>query len=165
MVTFSRRPQPQCARSKQVIPTYYFPPTNVDLSLLRQNSSRSNCEWKEQAQYFDIGLGDNWSRNEAWPIPIHDMLCPDQGFHSLLPAGHGEIEISGDRRSLSCRWNTRQARVTTLRNCHRHAARSGCASDGLPWRAQSHRPHRLLSRDRAPVGWRHSRRHIGRRPC
>lgn len=47
-------------------PTYYFPPADVDLSLLRESSSRSICEWKGQARYFDIGSGDKTSRNAAW---------------------------------------------------------------------------------------------------
>ena len=47
-------------------PTYYFPPADVDLSMLLESSSRSICEWKGQARYFDIQSGDKTSRNAAW---------------------------------------------------------------------------------------------------
>ena len=50
-------------------PTYYFPPGDVDLSLLRASNRRSLCEWKGEARYFDIVSGGRISRNAAWTYP------------------------------------------------------------------------------------------------
>lgn len=50
-------------------PTYYFPPTDVDLTCLRESSSTSFCEWKGQARYFDVVSHGKTSRNAAWSYP------------------------------------------------------------------------------------------------
>ncbi len=51
-------------------PTYYFPPKDVNFSLLRINSRRSLCEWKGQAHYFDA-LFDNQSFGDvAWGYAV-----------------------------------------------------------------------------------------------
>ena len=44
-------------------PTFYFPPDDVDLSLLVESGRGSFCEWKGQARYFDVGRvgGAAWS--------------------------------------------------------------------------------------------------------
>ena len=35
-------------------PTYYFPPSDVDMNLLKQNKNNSFCEWKGEASYLDL---------------------------------------------------------------------------------------------------------------
>ncbi len=35
-------------------PTYYFPPKDVDMSLLKKNKNNSFCEWKGTASYLDL---------------------------------------------------------------------------------------------------------------
>ncbi|PWN28504.1 DUF427-domain-containing protein [Jaminaea rosea] len=69
-------------------PTYYFPPSSIDMSLLRPSTARRTmCEWKGQATYHDLVLpSDNSTiaaRGRAWsypePVPefksIKDYLC------------------------------------------------------------------------------------------
>ena len=47
-------------------PTYYFPPGDVDMSLLVENGHRTFCEWKGVASYFDLRRGKELIRNAAW---------------------------------------------------------------------------------------------------
>jgi uncharacterized protein (DUF427 family) len=47
-------------------PTYYFPPEDIDMSLLVANGQRSFCEWKGVAHYFDLRLPQGTIQNAAW---------------------------------------------------------------------------------------------------
>lgn len=47
-------------------PTYYFPEADVSASVLRPNAHASFCEWKGQATYFDVVVGDQVAPNAAW---------------------------------------------------------------------------------------------------
>ena len=37
-------------------PTYYFPPEDVTMNILKKNKSSSFCEWKGKANYVDLHL-------------------------------------------------------------------------------------------------------------
>jgi uncharacterized protein (DUF427 family) len=50
-------------------PSYYFPPDDVDTSLLRPAEGRSLCEWKGAARYFDAVLGNEVLAGVAWSYP------------------------------------------------------------------------------------------------
>lgn len=43
-------------------PSYYFPPADVDMSMLRQ----SLREWKGRASYFDVVVGSRTASGGAW---------------------------------------------------------------------------------------------------
>ena len=62
-------------------PSYYIPRADVDMALLRPTARRSLCEWKGQAVYFDVTVGDAILRDVAWSYPQ-----PTGGFAAL--AGH-----------------------------------------------------------------------------
>lgn len=62
-------------------PTYYFPEADVSRSLLRQSGHSSFCEWKGQATYFDVVVGDQVAPNAAWTY-----RSPTPSFQSI--AGH-----------------------------------------------------------------------------
>jgi len=47
-------------------PTYYIPPSDIDLSCLKPAPHRTLCEWKGQAVYFDVVVGDRRAPNAAW---------------------------------------------------------------------------------------------------
>jgi len=47
-------------------PTYYIPPEDVRLHLLQANPRRSFCEFKGDAQYWDLAIGTELSRDVAW---------------------------------------------------------------------------------------------------
>ena len=50
-------------------PAFYFPPTDVDLDRLRPTTERTFCEWKGQAVYWDVVVGDRTAAQAAWSYP------------------------------------------------------------------------------------------------
>ncbi|MEX2516285.1 MAG: DUF427 domain-containing protein [Gammaproteobacteria bacterium] len=56
-------------------PTYYFPPADVDQSLLSRGSQQSYCEWKGPAIYWNIRINNEVLPNAAWSYP-----APTPGF-------------------------------------------------------------------------------------
>ena len=56
-------------------PTYYFAPSDVTVSLLAPSRHRSFCEWKGDATYFDVRVGDQRLADVAWSYPD-----PSPGF-------------------------------------------------------------------------------------
>jgi uncharacterized protein (DUF427 family) len=50
-------------------PSYYLPPEDVAMTWLRPSPRRSLCEWKGQAVYFDLVLGDIVLPEIAWSYP------------------------------------------------------------------------------------------------
>lgn len=47
-------------------PTYYIPQSDIAMKHLRTNSRRTMCEWKGQARYYDILVGDAVIPAAAW---------------------------------------------------------------------------------------------------
>lgn len=62
-------------------PSYYFPAADVATDLLTPTAHRSLCEWKGQARYFDIRVGDETIAEGAWSYP-----APTPAFAAI--AGH-----------------------------------------------------------------------------
>ena len=51
-------------------PNYYFPPEDVDSSLLRESSGGETlCEWKGRARYYDIVIDGETTPRAAWYYP------------------------------------------------------------------------------------------------
>jgi uncharacterized protein (DUF427 family) len=48
---------------------WYFPPSSVKQELLRKSDTPYTCPWKGVCQYFDVGQGDNWHRDNAFSYP------------------------------------------------------------------------------------------------
>ena len=54
-------------------PTYYIPKDDIEMALLRPSSRRSICEFKGEAQYYDVvtpgsvRLAVAWSYPDPWP--------------------------------------------------------------------------------------------------
>jgi uncharacterized protein (DUF427 family) len=59
-------------------PSYYIPPEDVTMALLRKSSRRSLCEWKGAAGYFDVAVLGEVFRDAAWTYPE-----PTKPFASL----------------------------------------------------------------------------------
>lgn len=62
-------------------PSYYLPRADIDMTLLRPSARRSWCEWKGEAVYFDLVIGDERIADLAWSYPD-----PTPPFAAL--AGH-----------------------------------------------------------------------------
>ncbi|WP_183942725.1 DUF427 domain-containing protein [Sphingomonas sp. BK580] len=59
-------------------PSWYVPPDDVARELLRPSTRRSFCEWKGEAVYWHLAVGDTLLRDVAWSYPD-----PTPGFASL----------------------------------------------------------------------------------
>jgi uncharacterized protein (DUF427 family) len=70
-------------RAKRVLetghpPVYYIPPEDVRLAYLRPTARRTMCEWKGQARYYTVRVGDKEASNAAWSYPT-----PTPAFASI----------------------------------------------------------------------------------
>ena len=79
-------------------PTYYFPPNDVDMSRLRLDPGRrSLCEWKGQANYFDVLSGGRVAAGAAWcyrwPTGAFSALA---GFLAFYPAAMDVCRVDGE---------------------------------------------------------------------
>lgn len=50
-------------------PVYYIPPQDIHMECLRPAVGGSFCEWKGQASYYDVCVGDKTAANAAWTYP------------------------------------------------------------------------------------------------
>jgi uncharacterized protein (DUF427 family) len=50
-------------------PVYYIPPQDVHMQYLTPTQRATYCEWKGQAAYFTIQVGDRQLPNAAWCYP------------------------------------------------------------------------------------------------
>jgi len=48
---------------------WYFPPSSVKQEFIRKSDTPYTCPWKGVCQYFDVGQGDTWSKDNAWSYP------------------------------------------------------------------------------------------------
>ncbi|MBE7550479.1 MAG: DUF427 domain-containing protein [Anaerolineales bacterium] len=59
-------------------PVYYIPPEDIKMEYLQPTSRSSWCEWKGQAGYYTIAVGDKQAAHAAWFYPQ-----PTPGFESI----------------------------------------------------------------------------------
>ncbi len=68
-------------------PTVYLPPGDVNMVVLSQSMGNSLCEWKGQATYWSVVLGDKQLKNVGWsydnPTKAFQSI---QGYLSFYPA-------------------------------------------------------------------------------
>lgn len=50
-------------------PVYYLPPDDIQMSYLVKVAKASWCEWKGQANYYTVAVGDKQAREAAWFYP------------------------------------------------------------------------------------------------
>lgn len=50
-------------------PVYYLPPADIQMQYLALTTGRSLCEWKGQAWYYTVTVGDVRELNAAWTYP------------------------------------------------------------------------------------------------
>lgn len=58
-------------------PTYYIPPKDVRMDLLTAAPGATVCEWKGQARYWTVRVGDQIAQRAAWsyPRPTRDFAA------------------------------------------------------------------------------------------
>lgn len=61
-------------RAKRVLetshpPTYYIPPEDIKMEYLHPADGHSWCEWKGQARYYTVRVGEKEAAKVAWTYP------------------------------------------------------------------------------------------------
>ena len=101
-VWFAERLVADTGRARRVLetsqaPAWYLPPDDVDLELLRPSAARSTwCEWKGEAAYPDLVVGDRRSTAAAWsyPRPTTPFL-PIAGHLAFYASRVDRCEVDG----------------------------------------------------------------------
>ena len=79
-------------------PGYYFPPADVDESMLSVSGRTSLCEWKGQASYCNVGIGEDMVRDAVWyylnPNPAFRAIA---GYYAFYPALMDACFVDGER--------------------------------------------------------------------
>jgi uncharacterized protein (DUF427 family) len=70
-------------RAKRVLetshaPVYYVPPSDIKMEHLVPTNRTTWCEWKGQAAYYTVTVGDKRASNAAWYYPD-----PTPGFETI----------------------------------------------------------------------------------
>lgn len=59
-------------------PSYYIPPADIQMQYLTRTERTSFCEWKGQAGYYTVQVGDKIAENVGWfypnPVPAYAAL-------------------------------------------------------------------------------------------
>jgi uncharacterized protein (DUF427 family) len=68
-------------------PVWYVPRDDVRMDLLRPAAGRQTfCEWKGQASYFDLAVGETLSPRAAWtyedPLPGYEAITGHIAFYA-----------------------------------------------------------------------------------
>jgi uncharacterized protein (DUF427 family) len=79
-------------------PTYYIPPADIAMDHLRPNPQRSLCEWKGQAVYWDVVLGDARIAAAGWSYPAPTpAFAPIAGHIAFYAAPFDHCLIDGEQ--------------------------------------------------------------------
>lgn len=73
----------ETTRAKRVLetshpPVYYIPPEDIRMEYLAQTPRHSYCEFKGEASYWTITVGERTSLNAGWSYPM-----PSPGFEAI----------------------------------------------------------------------------------
>ena len=82
-------------------PAFYIPPDDVQMELLRPSPTRTECEWKGTAHYFDLLVAGRETRDAAWcypsPTPPFAALA---GYLAFYPQRVDACFVDGERVQL-----------------------------------------------------------------
>jgi uncharacterized protein (DUF427 family) len=77
-------------------PTYYLPPDDVTMALLRAVPGHSYCEWKGEASYLVLATGDATRQPVAWTYPQPTAAFATlAGWVAFYP-GRVHCEVDGE---------------------------------------------------------------------
>lgn len=64
-----------------LLPVYYIPRDDVDMTLLKGNTHKTVCPFKGEARYYDLQIGEDTYRNAAWTYDSpHEGVLEIKGF-------------------------------------------------------------------------------------
>ncbi len=79
-------------------PSYYIPPKDISMEFLSTNQRVTLCEWKGQASYFDLKLGDKIITDVAWtytnPTPDFKKI---KGYLSFYASKVDTCYVNGEK--------------------------------------------------------------------
>jgi uncharacterized protein (DUF427 family) len=90
-------------RAKRVLetshpPVYYIPPDDVRMETLERTERGSVCEWKGQAGYYTVRVGEREAANAAWTyVSPRAGLETIAGYVTFYPAPMDECTVDGER--------------------------------------------------------------------
>ncbi|MBX7492196.1 DUF427 domain-containing protein [Qipengyuania sp. 1NDW9] len=79
-------------------PTYYLPPADVATQHLAPNARRSMCEWKGQARYWDVVIGEERLEAACWSYaePTRSFASI-AGYFAFYPEPFDECLVDGEQ--------------------------------------------------------------------
>lgn len=79
-------------------PAYYFPPEDVRTDLLVPSTTRTFCEWKGQATYAAVVVGDRRSPDAAWCYPSPTPpFAAIRGWWAFYPQRVDACRVDGEQ--------------------------------------------------------------------
>jgi len=79
-------------------PTYYLPPDDVHLEYFKPSPRRTVCEWKGEAVYYSIVVGDRSAPNAAWSYPQPTVSFTGiKDFIAVYPHEMDACLVDGER--------------------------------------------------------------------
>ena len=79
-------------------PVYFFPPEDCNAEALRRTGNTSFCEWKGEAEDFDVGVGDRVAQGVACAYPRPTKRFADYAGWLSMYAGPMDVCYVGDDR-------------------------------------------------------------------
>jgi uncharacterized protein (DUF427 family) len=79
-------------------PTYYIPQADIAMARLEPNPARSLCEWKGQAAYWDVVIGDERIAAAGWSYPDPSpAFAPIRDHIAFYAAPFESVTIDGEQ--------------------------------------------------------------------
>lgn len=78
-------------------PTYYVPPEDVAMEHLSSVAGGSFCEWKGEASYWTVRVGDVVVDAGAWSYPAPSPRYADLADHLSFYPGRFDCLVDGER--------------------------------------------------------------------
>ena len=79
-------------------PVYYIPPEDIQMQYVAAADGRSFCEWKGQASYYSVSVGDKQAVKVAWtyrnPTPA---FAPIKNYVAFYAAPMDACTVNGER--------------------------------------------------------------------
>jgi uncharacterized protein (DUF427 family) len=90
-------------RAKRILetshaPTYYLPPDDVRVEYFKPSIRRTLCEWKGEAIYYSIAVGDRIVSNAAWSYPHPTApFAGIRGYIAIYPHEMDACLVDGEK--------------------------------------------------------------------
>ena len=79
-------------------PVYYIPPEDIRMEYLVQEEGGSYCEWKGQAGYYSVVVGDRKAERAAWFYPDPTVpFAAIKDYVAFYPGMMDACTVAGER--------------------------------------------------------------------